>query len=147
MPWQCQGECPGGPSPVSAEATATVEVSQAMGKSSLNGYEEVVITKNAETIVIKKVKAYIRERINVMTQALWVEDRSLPQGVTMQNGYMEQRTGSKNAIVVVRNSIAHPQTLKKKTPVAQAVAATAMSELPATTQLLEGGGTSHSSIT
>ena len=61
----------------------------------------------------------------------------------MQNVYTELRTGSKNAIVVVRNSIAYPQTLKKKTSVAQAVAATAISEPPTMTQFLEGEEEPH----
>ena len=56
---------------------------------------------------MKTERAYLRGRINVMTQALRVEDRSLPQGLTMQNMYMELRTSSKNAIVVVRNSTAY----------------------------------------
>ena len=107
-------------------ATATVEDSQATGKSSLGEYDEVVITKNTETIdafsshiiCMKTEKAYPGGRNNMMTQALQVEDRSLLQGLTMQNAYTELRTGSKNAVVVVRNSTAYPQTLKKKTPVA-----------------------------
>ena len=59
-------------------ATATVEDSQATGKSSPSEYDEVVITKNLETldafsshaIPMKAEKAYTGERINVMTQAL-----------------------------------------------------------------------------
>ena len=132
-------------------AAATVEDSQAMGKSSLSGYNEVVITKDVETmdafsscvIPVKTENTYLGERINVITQALQVEDRSLPQGLTMQNAYMELRTGSKNAIVVERNSTAYPQTLKKKTLVAWAVAATAVPELLAMTQLLEGEEEPH----
>ena len=80
-----------------------------------------------------------------MTQALRVEERSLPQGLTMQNAYMELRTVSKNAIIVVRNSTAYPQTLKKKALAAQAVVATAMSELLVMTQLLEGKEEPHTS--
>ena len=57
-----------------------------------------------------------------MTQALWTEDGSLPQGHAVQNAHTKLRKGSKNAVVVVRNSTAYPQTLKKKTPVATAVA-------------------------
>ena len=125
-----------------------------MEKSGLSKYDKVVITKNVETIdafsshviPMKMERAYLRGRINMMTQALQVEDRSLLQGLTVQNAYMELRTGSKNAVVVVRNSTAYPQTLKKKTPVAPAVAATTMLELLAMTQLLKGG-TSHFSIT
>ena len=40
--------------------------------------------------------------------------------------------------MVVRNSTAYPQTLKKKTLVARAVAATAVLELPVETRLLQG---------
>ena len=62
-----------------------------MGKSSPSGYNEVVITKNAGTIDafsscvihVKAEKAYTGEGINVMTQALWAEDGSLPQGLTV----------------------------------------------------------------
>ena len=135
-------------------ATATVEDSQAVEKSSLNEYDEVVITKNAETIdtfscpviPVKTGKAYLGDRINVITQALQIEDGSLPQGLTIQNAYTELRTGSKNAVVMVRNSTGYLQTLKKKTLVAQAVVTTAVPEPLATTQLSGGGGTSHSSI-
>ena len=103
-----------------------MEDSQTVEKSGPSEYNEVVITKNAETIdafsshviPVKMERAYLRGRINVMSQALQVEDGSLPQGLTMQNAYTELRTGSKNAIVVVRNSTAYPQTPKKKTLVA-----------------------------
>ena len=135
--------------------TATVEDNPAVGKSIPNEYEEVVITKNTETIdafsshviPVKAEKAYTGERINVMTQALQVEDGSLPQGLTMQNAYTELRTGRKNAVVVVRNSTAYLHTLKKKTLVAQAVVATAVPELLVMTNLPEGGGASQSSNT
>ena len=128
-------------------ATAMVEDRQTAEKSGPSEYNEVVITKNAETIdafsshviLVKMERAYLRGRVNVMTQALQVEDGSLPQRLTVQNAYMELRTDSKTtAVVVVRNSTAYPQTLKRKTPVAWAVATTAMSEPPVMTQLLEG---------
>ena len=123
-----------------------VEDSQTVEKSAPSEHDEVVITKKVEiidafsscVIPMKMERAYLRGRINVMTQALQVEDGSLPQGLTMQNAYMELRTISKNAIVVVRNSTAYPLTLKKKTPVAWAVAPSALSETLATPQLLEG---------
>ena len=51
------------------------------------------------------------ECINVMTQVLWTEDGSLPQGLTIQNAYTELRRGSKNAVMVLGNSIAYTQTL------------------------------------
>ena len=128
-------------------ATATVEDSQTTENSGLSEYNEVFITKNAETIdvfsshviPIKIERAYLGGRINVMTQALRVEDGSLPQRLTVQNMYMKLMTGSKNTFVVVRNSTAYPKTLKKETPVTWAVAATTESELLAKTQLLEGG--------
>ena len=68
-------------------------------------------------------KAYTGECINVMTQELQTEDGSLPQGLTIQNAYTELQKGSKNIVVVVRNSTAYPQMLWKKAPVARAVAA------------------------
>ena len=42
----------------------------------------------------------------------------------VQNAYTELRKGSRNVIMVVRNSMAYLQTLKKKTPVARAVEVT-----------------------
>ena len=78
------------------------------------------------------------ESINIMTQALQVKDGSLPQGLSVQNAYTELRKGSKNAVMVVRNSMAYPQTLKKKTLVARAVATTVVPKLPAEAKLPEG---------
>ena len=66
-----------------------------------------------------------------MTQALQAENSSLPQSISIQNMYTKQRKGSKTAVVVVRNSMAYPQTLKKKTLVARAVATIAVPKLPA----------------
>ena len=88
-------------------AAATMVGNETAEDSSLNGYDEVVITKNMETIdafsshviPINVEKAYTREHINIMTQALWTKDSSLP------------KKGSKNAVMVVRNSMAYPQTL------------------------------------
>ena len=50
-----------------------------------------------------------------MTQALHVKDGSLPEGLTVQNTYMELCKDSKVVTVVVRNSTAYPQMLRKKT--------------------------------
>ena len=44
----------------------------------------------------------------MMTQALHVEHRSLPQGLMVQNVYTELCSGSKNITVVVRNGMAYP---------------------------------------
>ena len=155
MPWQCHGQMPGWPISFQSvqRPTATVEDSQTVENSCPSEYDEVFITKNVETIEaffshvipMKTERAYLRGRINVMTQALRVEDRSLSQGLTVQNMYTELRTSSKNAIIVVRNSTAYDQALKKKIPVAQGVAAALMSEPLAKTQLVEGGEEPHTS--
>ena len=113
-------------------AVATVVDDQTSESANPNGYDEVVFTRNMETIEafspcvipIKAEKAYTGECINVMTQALQTEDGSLPQGLTIQNAYTELGKGSKNVVMVVRNSMAYPQMLQKKAPVARAVAAT-----------------------
>ena len=128
-------------------ATATMVDDQTMGESDLDEYDKVVITKNRETvdafsscvITMKAEKAYTGEHINVLTQVLQTKDGSLPQGLTIQNMYTKLRKGSKNAVMVVRNSTAYSQTLKKKTPVTRAVAATVVPELLAETRLPEGG--------
>ena len=93
---------------------------------------------------MKAEKAYMGEHINIMTQALQTKDSSLPQGLTIQNVYTELRKGSKNAVMVVRNSMAYPQSFKKKTLVARAVAATVVLELPAETRFPEGEDESQS---
>ena len=90
-------------------------------------YDQVVFTQNVENIgafssrmvPVKLEKAYTRRHINIMTQALWTGDGTLLQGLIVQNMYTELRQGSKNAVMVVRNSTAYPQTLQKKTPVAR----------------------------
>ena len=80
-----------------------------------------VITAKANT-------AHTGKRIKEMTQALCVEDSSLPQGLTVQNAYTKLRKGSKNVIVVVRHSTSYPWTLRKKTSVARAVEVTQVPE-------------------
>ena len=115
---------------------ATVEDDPATGNSNLDGHNKMVFTKNTETIdafpshvITAKVNtAHTGERIDVMTQALCVEDSSLPQGLMVQNAYTKLRKGSKNDIAVVRNSTAYPQTLRKKTPVVRAVEVTQVPE-------------------
>ena len=57
---------------------------------------------------------------------------------------MEIHSGSKNITVVVRNSTAYPQTLKKKTPVARAVMVTWIPELPVQIGLTEASEKDHS---
>ena len=110
-------------------------------------YDQVMFTQNIETIeafsscivLVKAEKAYTRGHINIMAQALQTADGSLLQGLTIQNTYTELRQGSKKAVVVVRNSMAYPQTLWKKTPVARAVLVTPLPKSPVEAQLQEGG--------
>ena len=88
-------------------------------ESSSDGYNQVMFTQNVETIeafsshvvLVKVGRAYTGGCINILVQALWTEDSSLLQGLTVQNMYTELRQGSKKAVVVVRNSMAYPQTL------------------------------------
>ena len=103
------------------------QLAEIAGEPSSDEYDEVVFIQNAETVeafsscVVQVIveRAHTCGHINVMTQVLWVGDRSLPQGLTIQNMYMELRPGSKIAVVVVRNSTAYPQILQKKIPVAR----------------------------
>ena len=100
-------------------------------KFDMNDNDQLMYAQKAETIEpfsshivpVKTGRAYMGEHINVMVQALWTQDGSLPQGLTVQNTYTELRKGSKKAVVVVWNNTTYPQTLQKKTPVARAVAA------------------------
>ena len=102
----------------------------AAGKPDPSEYDEVV-TKNAkmidayssQVIHVKTGTAYIGVGLNVMTQVLHAEDGSLPQGLTIQNASTEMHNGSKDVTIVVRNSTAYPQTLRKRTLVVRAVAA------------------------
>ena len=127
-------------------AVATVVGNKTVESANPNGFDEVVIMRNTETIdvfsshviPIKVEKAYTGEHINVMTQALQTKDSSLLQGLTVQNAYTELRKVSKNAIVVVGNSTAYPQTLQKKSPVARAVAVITVLEPLPETRVQEG---------
>ena len=127
-------------------ATATVENDKnAAGESDPGGYDEVVTTKDTETIDAfsscimhaRMGMAYTGEGINVITQALHAEDGSLPKGLTVENTYTELHDGSRNITVVVRNSTAYPQTLRKKTPVARAVTVMQVPEPPMQTSIME----------
>ena len=60
--------------------------------------------------------------LNVMTHTLHAEEEPLPQGLMIQNAYTKMFSGSKDVAIVVRNSTAYPQTLKK-IPVERVVAA------------------------
>ena len=117
----------------------------AVGESDPSEYDELGSTKDNETIdtfschvIYARMRtACIDAGLNVMTQALHAEDGSLPQGLTVQNSYTELHDGSRNVAVVVRNSMAHPQILRKKTLVARAVAASWVPEPPIWTGVME----------
>ena len=128
-----------------------------MVEPSLDDYDEMVFIQNVETIEafsscavqVRVKRAHTSGHINAMTQALWAGDSSLLLGLTLQNMYMELRQGSKNAVVVVRNSTPYLQTLHKNTLVARAVVASPVPGLPMEFQLQEGRqdpGSSHPQI-
>ena len=124
MPWPCMGN---------ARVTHLLAVRRMtpveVGNDQEEGYDTnkdspLMYTQKAETlepfsshvIPIKTTKAYLGERLNVMVQALYAQDGTLPPGLAVQNMYTELRKGSKKAVVVVWNNTAYPKTLRKKTP-------------------------------
>ena len=66
-------------------------------ESSSDDFDQLMFTQNVETVeafsshmvLVKAGRAYTGECINIMVQALQTEDSSLPQGLTIQNMYME----------------------------------------------------------
>ena len=76
---------------------------------------------SSHVIPMKMTEAYMGDHLNIMVQALYVQDGTLPPGLTVQNTYTELRKGSKKTVVVVQNHTAYPQTLQKKMPVARAI--------------------------
>ena len=62
----------------------------------------------------------------------------------VQDFYTELCNGSKNVSALVRNSTAHPQTLRKKTPVVRAVAVIQLPDPPVQTGLTEASEEAHS---
>ena len=76
---------------------------------------------SSHVIPVKMMEAYLGEHLNIMVQALYIQDGTLLPGLTVQNMYTELRKGSKKTVVVVQNYTAYPQTLWKKTPVARAI--------------------------
>ena len=76
---------------------------------------------SSHVIPMKTMEAYLGEWLNMMVQALYIQDSTLLPGLTMQNTYTELRKGSKKVVVVVQNHTTYPQTLWKKTPVARVI--------------------------
>ena len=68
---------------------------------------------SSHVIPMKTTEAHMGECLNMMVQAVYDWDGTLPPGLTMQNMYTELRKGSKKAVVVVQNHTAYPQTLQK----------------------------------
>ena len=85
---------------------------------------------SSHVIPVKMTEAYLGEQINVMVQSLYIQDGTLPPGVTVQNMYTELRKGSKKVVVVVQNQTAYPQTIWKKTPVARGNTSTVSTRNP-----------------
>ena len=56
---------------------------------------------SSHVIPMKTMEAHVGECLNVMVQALYDQDGTLPPGLTMQNTYTKLRKGSKKAVVVV----------------------------------------------
>ena len=126
-----------------------------VGNDQAEGYDTnqgspLMYTQKAETlehfsshvIPVKTTKAYLGEHLNVMLQALYAQDRTLPPGLSVQNMYTELRKGGKKAVVVVQNNTAYPQTLRKKTPVARAISMLPVPESPKPKNLQVEYGTS-----
>ena len=83
--------------------------------------DETLEPFSSHIIPVKMTKAYFGECLNIMVQALYVQDGTLLPGLTVQNTYTELRKGSKKVVVVVWNHTAYPQTLRKKTPVVRMI--------------------------
>ena len=77
-----------------------------VGNDQEEGYDSdkdslLMYTQKAETlepfsshvIPVKTTKTYLGECVNIMVQALYAQDRTLPQGLTVQNMYTELRKG------------------------------------------------------
>ena len=119
------------------------EVDGSVEEPDPNDYDDIITTKEAETIdafssqvIHAKMKtAHWGEGTYVMTQTLHVEDSSLPQGLTVQNTYMELCKGSKVVTVVVWNRTAYPQMLRKRTSVARAITVTRIPEITVLSRL------------
>ena len=141
------GKCQSGSSPVGMQNDNHGSGSDIVKESSPDSYDQVMFTQNVETIetfsssmvLVKVGRAYTGECINIMLQALWTEDSSLLQGLTVQNTCTELRQGSKKAVVGIRNSMAYPQTLQNKTLMAREFVVLLVPKPPMEVQLLEGG--------
>ena len=85
---------------------------------------------SSHAIPVKMTEAHVGECLNMMVQALYDQDGTLPPGLTMQNTYTKLRKGSKKAVVVVQNHTVYPQTLQKKMPVTRVVPVQLLTKTP-----------------
>ena len=85
---------------------------------------------SSHVIPIKMIEAYVGDHLNIMVQALYIQDGTLLPGLTVQNTYTKLRKGSKKVVVVVQNHTAYPQTLQKKMPVVRVIPVQLLSETP-----------------
>ena len=69
---------------------------------------------SSHVIPVKTTEAYLGEHLNVMVQALHVQDGTLPPGLTVQNTYTELRKGSKKAVVVVQDNTTYPKLSERR---------------------------------
>ena len=84
----------------------------------------LMYTQKAETlepfsshvIPMKTMKAYLGEHINMMVQALHLQDSTLLPSLTVQNTYTELRKGGKKAVVVVQNKYHLPSNSSEEDP-------------------------------
>ena len=85
---------------------------------------------SSHVIPMKTMEAYVGEHLNIMVQALCIQNGTLPPCLTVQNTYTELRKGSKKTIVVVQNHTPYSQTLQKKTPVARVIPIQLVPKIP-----------------
>ena len=91
---------------------------------------------SSHVIPVKMTETYVGNHLNVMVQALYHQDGTLPPGLTMQNTYTKLRKGSKKAVVVLQNHTAYLQTLWKKMSVVRAIPVQLLPKTPELGSLL-----------
>ena len=91
---------------------------------------EILEPFSSHIIPVKTGEAYLGECINVMVQALWTQDGTLPPGLTIQNTYTKLRKGSKKAVVVVWNKHCLPTNPPEENPCGQGSSSIASARTP-----------------
>ena len=92
----------------------------------------VIQKKEIDTLAMPWVNAQVAYLLAVQQATATVENNKVEAGESDPSEYNEvvttKDTKTIDVIMVVRNSIAYPQTLRKKTPVARAVVVTQVTE-------------------